>query len=232
MDTTSEISPYYEKKIQCLNCKNTFPTYKVRTKYIKIDHTESDFHPIYVEKNVNALYYNVFVCEHCGFSFTDDFSTYFAPNTKKSIQEQITSKWIPHSFNGVRTHDQALQAYQLALVSGTLKKEKNVTLAGLALRIGWLYRSVNNLEQELRFLKIAREYYLESFSTEDYANTQMTSTRVLYMIGELSRRVGDLDTATKFFSKVIEQQHRGNAEVKLVEMAKNQWELVREAKGQ
>lgn len=225
-----EVSPFYEKNIKCLNCKKMFPSYKVRSKFIKTKETETDFRPIYADENVNAMYYNVFVCEHCGFAFTEDFTTYFAPGIKETIAEQITSKWVPHSFNGERTLEQALQAYQLALVCGTLKKEKHVTLAGLALRIGWLYRSIGNKEQEERFLTLARDHYLDSFSTEDYAGTQMTSTRVIYMVGELSRRIGDFDMATRFFSKVIEQQHRGTAEIKLVDMAKEQWELVRQQK--
>ncbi|WP_336864059.1 DUF2225 domain-containing protein [Peribacillus frigoritolerans] len=28
---------------------------------------------------VNPLYYNIFVCPHCGFSYSEDFSRYFPP---------------------------------------------------------------------------------------------------------------------------------------------------------
>ncbi|WP_421662592.1 DUF2225 domain-containing protein [Lysinibacillus telephonicus] len=223
-----EISPYYEKKVDCLCCKKTFPTYKVRSKSIKVDHTDTDFCPIYSDSNVNALFYNIFVCEHCGFSFTEDFSKYFAPGTREVIEEQITKKWVPRSFNGERTIDQAIESYKLAFVSGMLKKEKAVSLAGLALRIGWLYRSLKNEEQENRFIKIARDQYIESFSTEDYKGTQMSDTRIMYMIAELSRRIGDLDDATRFFSKVIESQRIDGGEAKLVDLAKEQWQLVRE----
>lgn len=223
-----EVSPYYEKKVDCLCCKKTFPTYKVRSKSIKVDHTDTDFCPIYSDSNVNALFYNIFVCEHCGFSFTEDFSKYFAPGTREVIEEQITKKWVPRSFNGERTIDQAIESYKLAFVSGMLKKEKAVSLAGLALRIGWLYRSLKNEEQENRFIKIARDQYIESFSTEDYKGTQMSDTRIMYMIAELSRRIGDLDDATRFFSKVIESQRIDGGETKLVDLAKEQWQLVRE----
>lgn len=226
MEKDIEISPYYTKNVECLNCKKTFPTLKVRSKFIRVKETDTDFCPIYNAPNVNALYYNVFVCEHCGFSFTEDFSAYFAPGTKEKIKEQITDKWVPHSFGGERTASQAIQAYQLALICGKLKNEKNVALAGLALRIGWLYRFLQNKEQEMRFLKIARDLYLESYSTEDYAGSGMKAATVMYMIAELSRRIGDLENATRFFSKVIESKRYGG-EAKLVEMAKEQWELVR-----
>ena len=224
-----EVSPYYEKKVDCLHCKKSFPTLKVRTKSIKVAHSESDFMPHYEEGAVNALYYNVFVCEHCGFSFTEDFTKYFAPGVKESIDEQISGLWVKHSFNGERTTAQAIQTYQLALLCASIKKEKFVVKAGLALRIAWLFRSLKNEAQELRFLKIARDYYTESFSTDDYANTQMSTTRIMYMIAELSRRLKDYETATRFFSRVIESQRDGG-EAKLVDMAKEQWELVREAK--
>ena len=46
----------------------------------------------------------------------------------------------------------------------------------------------------------------------------------MYMIAELSRRIGDLENATRFFSKVIENQ-RYWWEAKLMEMAKEQWQL-------
>lgn len=222
-----EISPYYEKKIDCLHCKKSFPSLKVRTKMIKIDHTESDFQPIYAENQVNALFYNVFVCEYCGFSFTEDFNKYFAPGVKEQIDAKISNNWIPHNFKGERTVFDAIQAYKLALLCATIKKEKYVITSGLALRLGWLYRSLKNSGQEQRFLKLARDHYMESFSTEDYANTQMSTVRIMYMIAELSRRIGDYENATRFFSRVIENQRVGG-EAKLVDMAKEQWELVRE----
>ncbi|MFF5995907.1 DUF2225 domain-containing protein [Lysinibacillus sp. KU-BSD001] len=221
-----ELSPYYEKKMDCLNCKKSFPTLKVRSKFIKVASSDSDFQPIYADENVQALYYNVFVCEHCGFSFTEDFTKYFAPGIKEQIDEQITKKWVHHDFNGERTVFQAIQAYKLALLCADIKKEKSVAKAGLALRLGWLYRSLKNAGQEQRFLKIARDQYMESFSTEDYASTQMSGVRIMYMIAELSRRLGDNENATRFFSKVIENQRTGG-EAKLVEMAKEQWELMR-----
>lgn len=224
-----EISPFYEKNVECMHCKKSFPTLKVRTKSIKVDHTEADFQPIYADDNVNALYYNVFVCQHCGFSFTEDFNKYFAPGVKEVLDEQISSKWVPHSFKSERNVFDAIQAYKLAFLCATIKKEKYVITSGLALRLAWLYRSLKNEGQELRFLRVARDHYMESFSTEDYASTQMSGVRVMYMIAELSRRLMDYENATRFFSRVIESQRKGG-EAKLVDMAKEQWELVRAAR--
>ncbi|MCM3388188.1 DUF2225 domain-containing protein [Ureibacillus chungkukjangi] len=222
-----ELSPFYEKKVECICCNKAFATTKIRSKLVKVESTDTDFCPTYSETSVSALYYNVFVCEHCGFSFTEDFSKYFGPGIKQQILDQISTKWVPRSYHHERSISEALEAYKLAFVCGSIKKEKFITLAGLTLRIAWIYRKLQNVNQEQRFLKIARDQYIESYSTEDYASTQMSDTRVIYMIAELSRRIGDLDLATRYYSKIIENQRVGG-EAKVIEMAKEQWQLVRE----
>lgn len=78
-------------------------------------------------------------------------------------------------------------------------------------------------------MKLARDYYMESYSTEDYSSTQMSAVRIMYMIAELSRRIGDIENATRFFSRVIEKQSAGG-EAKIVDMAKEQWAIIREEK--
>lgn len=224
-----ELSPYYEKKIECLFCKKTFPSTKIRSKFVKVGETDTDFMPIYEGNQVQAMYYNVFVCEHCGFSFTEDFSKYFAPGVAEELKKEICDRWVPHGFAGERTVFQAIQAYKLGLLCADIKKERFVTKAGLSLRLGWMYRTLQNQGQERRFIEMARNFYMESFSTEDYANTQMSSVRVMYMIAELSRRIDDMENATRFFSKVIESQRNGG-EPKLIEMAKERWEDIRAAR--
>jgi len=136
---------------------------------------------------------------------------------------------VHHDFKGERTVFQAIQAYKLAFLCGTIKKEKHVAIAGLALRLAWLYRSLKNSGQEERFMKLARDHYMESYSTEDYSSTQMSAVRIMYMIAELSRRIGDIENATRFFSRVIEKQSSGG-EAKIVDMAKEQWAIIREEK--
>lgn len=226
-----ELSPYYEKKIDCPHCKISFKSLKVRKNAIRIAKTDSDFRPTYVDESVNGLYYNVFVCEHCGFSFTEDFTQYFAPGVQQHINEQVCARWMPHHFNGERTIHQAIQAYKLAFLCGTIKKEKHVLLAGLALRVAWLYRDLQNTPQEMRFLRIARNQYNEAYSTEDYEKMNMSEMRVLYMIAELSFRLNDVEEATRYFSRIIERQSIGG-DAKIVDMAKDRWEEVRELRQQ
>ena len=221
-----EISPYYEKKIDCPHCKTSFKSLKIRKNAVRIEHTDTDFYPTYKENSPKGYYYNVFVCEHCGYSFTEDFSPYFAPGVQQKLNDQVCAYWTPHHFNGERTAQQAIQAYKLAFLCGTIKQERHIILAGLLLRIAWLYREIQNKPQEMRFLRLAYTQYEQSYSTGDYEKMNMSEMRVLYMIGELGVRLDEIDQSTRFFSRIIERQSIGG-DAKIVEMAKERWEQVR-----
>ncbi|VEI08682.1 DUF2225 domain-containing protein [Kurthia zopfii] len=219
-----EITPYYDKQITCIHCKNNFNTTKIRKSTVKIVTSDTDFKSNYY--SVNPTLYNVFVCEHCGLAFTEDFSNYFPPGTQESLQRRICDHWTKHSFNGERSLNQAIQAYQLAIICGEIKKEKHVVLAGLALRTAWLYREQEKFDWEMRFLESARDEYIECYLHGDYRGTPMTEIRVLYLIGELSRRINDEETAIKHFSKVIEKQRTTN-ETRIIQMTKDIWQEMR-----
>jgi len=114
----------------------------------------------------------------------------------------------------------------LHFLSALLKKEKSIAIAGITLRIAWLYRDKEDTVEEQRFLTTARNKYINSYSEGDFVGTQMTETRILYVIAELSRRIGDDKEAIRNFSRIIEQQ-RTSTEPQIVKMAKERWEEMR-----
>lgn len=223
----AELLPLYDKKYECLLCKKSFTSKKVRSRFVKVTHYDSDFCPTYSSGEANPLLYYVKVCPHCGFSFSEDFQPYFAPGTKEMIIEKVSSQWVPQDFGGDRTVQLALQTYKLAAYCGTLKKEKHINISGLYMRLSWLYRTLENKEQERRFTNLALQEYLDSYMTDDYKGTQVTEVRMLYLIGELSRRTDNIEQAVKYFSKVIEKQ-KSTTEATTVEMAKERWYEIRE----
>ncbi|PID18601.1 DUF2225 domain-containing protein [Sporosarcina sp. P35] len=224
---TVEISPFYDKKMLCLLCKEHFSTTKIRSRQVRVIDHDSDFRPIYINKEINPIFYNVAVCPNCGFAFTDDFAPYFAPGTKEMIAQNITAKWRSRSFGGIRTKEQAIEAYKLAYLSANFKKEKHLTMAGMMLRIAWIYREDENRAKEMRYLEISRNLYIQAFSEGDYVGTQMSETRVQYIIAELSWRINDRAEAIRNFSRVIETQKR-STEPTVIQMAKDRWQEIRD----
>jgi len=225
----NQIETLYDKKYTCAMCESTFTTKKVRSRFVKVLNFDTDFAPLYADGFENPNFYYINVCPDCGYSFTDDFSSYFPPGAKQVIQDKICSQWVPHDYGAERTIQDALNTFKLAAYSSMLKKEKHIVTAGLYIRIAWLYRSTENLDQELRFLKLALKEYTESYSTGDYKGTQVSELRLMYLIGELSRRLGQTQDAVRFFSKVIEKQ-RQSVEPQIIQLAKDRWQEMREDK--
>ncbi|MFC5602587.1 DUF2225 domain-containing protein [Sporosarcina koreensis] len=222
-----EVGATYVKKVDCLNCKEKFTTTKIRSRFVRVIKHEADFKPVYSDARINPILYNVAVCPKCGFAFTDEFSNYFAPGVKDEIAQKITSLWSGRSFGEERTIDEAIESYKLGFLSANVKKEKSLTMAGIMLRIAWLYDEMENLESAKRFRKVSRNLYTDAYTAGDHAGTQMSETRVLYLMAELSHQIGDEEAAIRNFSRVIENQ-RTSTEPHIIEMAKERWQEIRE----
>jgi uncharacterized protein len=223
----TQLVPLYDKKYTCSMCEKSFTTKKVRSRFVKVLRFDTDFAPLYADGFENPNLYYINVCPDCGYSFTDDFSSYFPPGAKQVIQEKICSQWVHHNYGEERTIQEGLNTFKLAAYSSMLKKEKHIVTAGLYIRIAWLYRSTENNDQEMRFLKLSLKEYTESYSTGDYKGTQVSELRLMYLIGELSRRVGQTQDAVRFFSRVIEKQ-RQSVEPQIIQLAKERWQEMRE----
>lgn len=223
----SSLEPFYEKKVVCLFCGKEFATLRVRSRFAIPFQIDSDYCPHYRTGNYNPHFYFVNVCPECGFAFSEEFSDKFPLNSKELIRIHITRHWTKRNFGQERDLQQAQESYKLAILAGSLKKETNTVMAGLCLRLAWLYRTENNSEQEIRFLGLALQAYEDSFVVSDFIGTSMTELRVMFMIGELSRRLGQYEKAVSYFSKII-QHKSAKDESKMVNKAREQWKLTME----
>jgi uncharacterized protein len=223
----TEITPFYQKKIECLHCKNLFNSTKIRTRFIKLSHHDTDFRPVYKNEQINPLLYNVNVCPECGFSFTDNFTKFIVPAIKQEIQEKLTDQWKKQDFGGNRSIAEAINTYKLAVLSAVLKREKSITLAGLYLRTAWLYRAIENKEQESRFTTLALNEYINSYMIDDFSGTGMSETKILYLIAELQLRQQRFREAASYFSKVLATQ-KNSVEPRIIEMARERWHEMRD----
>lgn len=220
----SKLEPLYDKKIHCPFCENTFTTKKIRSRFVKVSRIDSDFCQVFERGQWNPFHYYVAVCPHCAFAFTDEFSAQVSPRVRQGVQEELY-KWQtahPKSYCEQRSLFEATETYTWALKLADLLKEKNIVFASLSLRLAWIFRDQADSANEKRYLRQAAEFYENSFVAGDFAATNMVEMQVLYMIGELRRRLGDYREAVNSFGKVVQHDDRSRYS-KFANMAREQW---------
>lgn len=215
----------YDKKVECPICEEEFKTKKVRASRLRILKRDEDFLSHY---NVeNPIKYNVFVCPNCGYANYHNRFNDIKRSQVELIKENITSKWKKRSFGEVRDLNEAIQTYKLALITSSFLKTSNLELGNLSLNLGWLYRLKDEEDEEIRFLTLARDKFIDAYNLESLLGTNMDDSKLSYLIGELSRRINDKENAKTWFSTSMNlQSTKMNPTIN--NLVREQWRVVKE----
>lgn len=218
------MEPLFESKIQCICCENVYFTSRVRPSFKRASSVDSDFCGHY--KGVNPDFYVVRVCPQCGFANTENGLEELTEAQKKTYFERIGVNWKGGEYGGERTAEQALYCYKLALLAAQTTGGKDRVIAGILHHIAWLYRyegNLQNLKEEKRFLAHALDAYVRVFETEGIS---LNNARLMFLIGELNRRIGNDNEAVKWFSRLINDKRIMDAA--MIRASREQWQLIRE----
>jgi len=208
----------FTKKMHCSVCDKNFESSKLRRSKYSVKSIDTDFNTMY--KGENPQYYNVYICPYCGYGFTDNFK-----KPTEEAREEILHTVSPLSgdYSGQRTLDMAIKAFERALQCARIIKEKNQVLAGLTLHLAWFNREAGNAEKEQEYLQKALEYFILAYEREVEAGSL---AKTLYLMGEISRRLGDQREAVRWFGRVINDKSIKDAGI--IRMARERWQEMRE----
>lgn len=215
----------YDKKVECPVCSIEFNTKKVKSSRLRVKKKDSDLLTYY--KGENPIKYHIFICPLCGYAATEEKFEKVRAEDRILVRDKITTKWKEREFAEPRSIDEAIKCYKLALYCGEVLSYKKVYMGGLCLNLGWLYRMKKDIESEEKFLKFALKKFRESYSTESLIDTSMDEITVAYLIGELSRRLGDKSEAVSWFSKVVTDPII-DTKPRIKKLAREQWNSIRE----
>lgn len=215
----------YETEKECPLCIKSFKVTKVRNRLSMIKQ-DSDFCTYY--KEVNPSYYTIWVCPSCGYAAQD---TYFeeVPAGAAKIKNFLEKRTINVDFAGIRTRDQAIATYKLALYFAELGGTLDSKLASLYLKLAWIFREGNQEQEELAALDRAREHYEQAFNRERMPIGNMSEITLEYLCGELLRRTGRLAEAVHYLGKVVTNP-AAKREKRVYEMARDAWHEARAAR--
>nr|WP_028560636.1 DUF2225 domain-containing protein [Paenibacillus pinihumi] len=216
------LDPLYTTHVRCSCCETPFTTARMRSSFKKATHMDSDFCSYYNNDN-NPDYYVVRVCPYCGFASTENSASSLTEGQKSSYLAKLGLNWKPRDYDGQRTLSQAMECYKLALLCAQSVGEKERIIAGLLQHIAWLYRYMGAYEQEKRFLRFALDAYIRVYEVE---GSSINNAKLMYLIGELHRRVNEPYEAVKWFSRVI--HNKKITDSAMIHRSREQWQVLRE----
>ena len=218
---------YVVEKV-CPICGEKTRVIKVRSRLIA-EKSDPDFCTYY--QDFNPYYYTVWVCEHCGFAADEKTFTGVIPALHKSkIKDFLANRKVGFKFDETRGLPEAVASYKLAIFYSELIDESLAHIAGLYLKLAWLYRTSGKAEEGIDYLRKAGELYDRSVMTERYPIGQMSDYMAIYLTGAIYYISGDIEQATQYLSRLMSDQTLRETEPKLFERARNLWQDIREAK--
>lgn len=218
----SEVTKHiFDKEVICPVCLNKFKTKAVKAKSPRIVSKDSDFLIRY--SGVNPYFYDVWVCNSCGYSAVKGDFNKFKSYKKDIVMSKITSKWRPREYPDVIDAKLAIERYKLALLTCIVTESLDSAKAMIFLKIGWMYRLLEDKANENEFLEKSINEFLVAYKNEDFPMYGLDKGSLSYLIGELYRRIGNNKDALFWFSKTLTG---GDASYKIKELAHTQKDLI------
>lgn len=215
----------YESEVKCPVCDQAFIAVKIFETKLQQTSMDSDLRRHF--QDFEPLHYRVWVCPNCLYAnFSNKYSS-LKPAEKKALLEAagdrknlLATLPDPGGETGRAVRDHRLLLENLGCI-----KESFDTLGRAWLDLAWLYEDLGDAEEALASRKKALEGY-EQFYLNSYSLSPTVEIQVLYLIGELSKRLGDLKKAYGYFMKAI--HFPDNSSVMLKEMARDGLQELRE----
>lgn len=217
----AQVEPLYQVKVECPHCEAEYLTSRVRPSFKKATGTDTDFCVHY--KEINPVYYVMRVCPNCGYACTENSGEKLSALQKQAFKDRIAGQWVSRDFGGARTWEDALYTYKLGLLCCQTVNAKGRITASLLHHIAWLYRYKGDGEQERRFLQYALDEYTRTFESE---GGELNNARLMYLLGELNRRLKHYQPAVKWFTRVINDKRITDAG--MIRACREQWAVARE----
>lgn len=214
----------YDKRVLCPVCGTEFFARAVRTNGYRMKGRQTDFYLEY--EYLNPYFYDVLLCDKCGYAaMKSDFE-----KIKKSqielIQNNITPKWNSRKYPQVYNVNIAIERYKLSLLNYTIMGAKASKKAMNCLKLAWMYRISEDINNEKLFLEQSLIGFKDAYFNEDLPVYGMNRFAIMYLIGELNRRLGNDNEALRYYGEVIISI---GADKKIKDLARDQRDLVKES---
>ena len=222
MNDIDIINHLFDKQVICPVCDAHFKVKTVKSKSPRVMAKDSDFFVRY--SVINPYFYDVCICNSCGYAaMKSDFEN-LKVHKRELVLSNVTPKWKPREYPDILDEKLAIERYKLALLNAVLIDLPDSTKAMISLKIAWINRLLNDTTQETLFLKQALEGFTDAYTKESFPLYGLQRDSLMYLLGELNRKLGDYKTALLWYSKTIVST---NSSYKVKEMARIGKDLIK-----
>ncbi len=182
--------------LSCPACGNTFQSQAVVSTNA-FGGKRTDFHER--AAGTQPLAYLVHMCRECGYSGAErDFTgvTDVSPLVREHVLNELAPK-IPASATGSAKYEAAAK---VAEWQGTDARR----VADLLLRAAWCCVEEDDVEAERYFRRLAAWSFEDALSSYDGVSGEDRAV-LTYLVGELWRRVGEMEQARNWFDRVPDE---------------------------
>lgn len=212
----------FDKSVVCPVCNNHFKTKAVKSKSPRILSKDSDF---FIRYNIaNPYFYDVWICNSCGYAAMKSDFEKLRSFRQELVRSNVTPKWKPREYPAILDANMAIERYKLALLNAVLTKMPSSTKAMISLKISWMYRFLEDSEHENNFLVQALEGFNDAYINEPFPIYGLQRDSLMYLLGDLNRRIGNDDEALRWYSKAIVGI---NTSYRIKELARNGKDLIK-----
>ncbi|WP_026827551.1 DUF2225 domain-containing protein [Exiguobacterium artemiae] len=214
----------YLKKCRCPYCLKETETKRVLSRHIRVEHTDMDGFIHY--QGPNVYFYEPIQCSHCRFIFHEAFEK-LRPDVRILLETDILSTLPVLPFSATeRSAKQVLYLYKLCLYMAQITLQKDSIQAMLGIRISWMYRLLEDLEQELSWtMRSVQKYETIYLNYTDAVRTGIPHDVLLLRISDLYATLGDTDNAKQWYSLIFQSKTVSD---RIKKEAREHWELYRE----
>lgn len=212
----------YDKSYTCPVCGNEFKAKALKACAYRLQKSDSDFYKTY--SLINPYFYDVVLCSNCGYAAIHNTFSRIRQSQVQAVLESIKSKWHKRNYPEIYDVNIAIERYKLSLLNYVVINAKSSVKAINCLKLSWMYRLINDADNELNFQKQALKEFNDAYFNEDFPLCGMDKYTSIYLIGELNRRTGNKEEALRWFSEVITTP---NVKPRIKNLARDQRDLIK-----
>jgi uncharacterized protein (DUF2225 family) len=223
----------YLKEFTCTFCGVDVTSPQLKASAATAVRREPDFRTVY--GSYSPLHYAIIVCPECSFAAEKGvFDQKGIISDMRGLQQALAQLHRDYgSYNFARSRDlpAAASSFEMAWTAAQFLAIRHYQIGGLALRCAWVYRDWVEMTPDKAltakvnsYLRLAINHYVTAYEHENPTELKLGAFGIGYLVGELSRQVGDLDTAMTWLTRVATNR---SASPEVRRLAREQLDITR-----